>query len=206
MNPIPPPGLREQKKQQTRTAIMDAALELFIGRGFTVVTVAEVARAARVSEATVFNYFRTKEDLVHDRLDEFWVRVVDAIENRPDGTGTIDAIESFLLAQPAVAPDTAARERLLAITRMITDSPSLLAREGVSYTAAAAALSAVLARTTAIGDDAAAAAQAILGIQRSLVDRTRELVLAGIDAETLNRDVAERTRSGYAMLRNGLKI
>ena len=48
-------GLRERKKQQTRQLIADTARTLFAGRGFEAVTVAEIARAADVSEATVFN-------------------------------------------------------------------------------------------------------------------------------------------------------
>ena len=35
-----------------------------------------VARRADVSEATVFNYFPTKEDLVYGRLEEFEAALV----------------------------------------------------------------------------------------------------------------------------------
>lgn len=57
-------GLRERKKQRTRELIAETARRLFSARGFDRVTVAEIARAAEVSEQTVFNYFPTKEDLV----------------------------------------------------------------------------------------------------------------------------------------------
>ena len=60
-------GLRERKKRETREAIAAAAMALFLEHGFDAVTVADVARAADVSEKTVFNYFATKEDLVFFR-------------------------------------------------------------------------------------------------------------------------------------------
>jgi AcrR family transcriptional regulator len=200
------PGLRELKKQRTRATIADAALQLFISRGFATVTVAEVARAAEVSEATVFNYFRTKEDLVYDRLEQFWTRFIGAVEHRPDGQGVVDAVEGFLLNQEPTALAPEQQERLSAINRMIAESPALLAREQASYDQAATALADVIARTTSIRADAAAAAHLVLGVHKSLVAYTREQVLAGTDGATLNRRVAARTRSGYSLLRRGLTI
>ncbi len=62
-------SLRERKKRETRQRIADVAMGLFMLRGFEKVTVAEVAQAADVSVNTVFNYYRTKEDLFFDRQD-----------------------------------------------------------------------------------------------------------------------------------------
>ena len=60
-------GLRERKKRETRETIARTAMDLFVERGYDAVTVADVARAADVSEKTVFNYFPAKEDLVFGR-------------------------------------------------------------------------------------------------------------------------------------------
>jgi hypothetical protein len=57
------PGRRQRKKEQTRRAIAEAAMRLFLENGFEKTTVAEIAELADVSVNTLFNYFPTKEAL-----------------------------------------------------------------------------------------------------------------------------------------------
>lgn len=52
---------REAIKAQTRQRIADAARARFLAEGFDAVSVAAVARDARVSRRTFFRYFATKE-------------------------------------------------------------------------------------------------------------------------------------------------
>jgi AcrR family transcriptional regulator len=92
-------GLREEKKQATRVAIADAALELFLEHGFDRVTVADVARLVRVSVNTVFNYFPTKEDLFFDRQDEVTQRLPAAIRGRDRTESVVDAVRRAFLAE-----------------------------------------------------------------------------------------------------------
>src|SRR3954470_24469510 len=79
------PGLRERKKEQTRRLIAETARRLFAERGFDAVTVGEVARAADVSEKTVFNYFPTKEDLFYSGMEAFEERLLGAVREREPG-------------------------------------------------------------------------------------------------------------------------
>ena len=79
-------GLRERKKAETRRRIAEAAHRLFGERGFQAVTVVEVARAAEVAEATLFNYFPTKEDLFYSGLEAFGARLVAAVRERPEAS------------------------------------------------------------------------------------------------------------------------
>src|SRR6266508_181984 len=124
-------GLRERKKQRTRELIAETARRLFAERGFDRVTVAEVARAAEVSQQTVFNYFPTKEDLVYWRLQSFEDELLATIREREPGESALAAFGRFLLAQRALLgkQDPQVREQLAALTRMIADSPALQARE-----------------------------------------------------------------------------
>jgi AcrR family transcriptional regulator len=46
-------------------AILDAALQLFVERGFYGTAVPEVAKRARVAAGTIYNYFPSKESLVN---------------------------------------------------------------------------------------------------------------------------------------------
>lgn len=56
-------GKRERNKEQTKERILKAALELFSNKGFYQTTTKEISQKARIAEGTLFNYFKTKEDL-----------------------------------------------------------------------------------------------------------------------------------------------
>src|ERR671935_2910676 len=98
-------GLRERKKQRTRELIAETARRMFVERGFEHVTVAEIARAAEVSEKTVFNYFPTKEDLVYWRLESFEEELLAAVRDRAPGESVLDAFAEFVLRQRGLLAD-----------------------------------------------------------------------------------------------------
>ena len=88
-------GLRERKKAQTRQHIADTAARLFAVHGYDAVSVVDVARAAEVSDQTVYNYFPAKQDLVLDRADEFRERFVRTIVERPSGMSPAAALRAI---------------------------------------------------------------------------------------------------------------
>jgi len=57
-------GRRERKKQRTRQALVEAAIELFETKGYEDTTVAQIAEAADVSTRTFFLHFAAKEDVL----------------------------------------------------------------------------------------------------------------------------------------------
>jgi AcrR family transcriptional regulator len=207
------PGLRERKKQQTRQLIADTARRLFAERGFDRVTVAEVAREADVAEKTVFNYFPTKEDLFYSRLDAFEGELLDAIRAREPGTTVLAAFRAFLLQRRGIfdlkasGGDDEATKQLRDVTRVVTGSPALLARERQVFDRYADALAALIADETGSEPDDVeprAIANALLGLHRSLIDYTRRRALAGAPASQVGRELRAQAKRAFDRLEQGL--
>ena len=207
------PGLRERKKQRTRRHIADTARRLFAERGFDQVTVVEIARAAEVAPATVFNYFPTKEDLFYSRLEAFEERLLAAIRERSPGQSILAAFAAFLLDQRGVlaidAPggDREATEQVQTITRVITGSPALLAREREVFDDYARSLATLIAEDTGAepGDVTChVVANTLLGLHRALIDHVREQALAGASASQIRRSVQREAKRAIAQLEHGL--
>jgi AcrR family transcriptional regulator len=88
-DPVPDPakvaGLRERKRLRTRTAIHEAGMRLFAERGFAATTVGDIAEAAEVSRATVFNYYGAKEDVVFGDAPGAIRALAATLDDRPPG-------------------------------------------------------------------------------------------------------------------------
>lgn len=97
-------GRRERKKAQTRKALADAALELFLERGYEKVGVKEVADAADVSVTTLFKYFPSKEALVFDQDEDIEAALVLAVHGRPPAHSVVDALRKHILRLTESAP------------------------------------------------------------------------------------------------------
>lgn len=61
---------RERKKLETRTAILQAAGDLFQSQGIDNTPIDDIAQAADVSRGTLFNYFPNKEALLNELAQE----------------------------------------------------------------------------------------------------------------------------------------
>lgn len=57
-------GLREQKKQETRAAIMEAAITLFGERGYENTSISALAKAAGIGKGTIYSYFSSKNEIL----------------------------------------------------------------------------------------------------------------------------------------------
>ena len=203
------PGLRERKKLRTRQLIADTARQMFAEHGFDAVPVAAVARAAEVSEATVFNYFPTKEDLVFQGMEAFETELLAAIRDRPAGEPIVVAFARFVL-QPRgllAAENDRSASYLTGISKMIAASPALLAREREILARYTASLAALIAEDTAAdpGDLRPwVVARALIGIHHSLIELVRRLLDEPTGQARLADEVRTRGRQSLDLLEQGL--
>lgn len=120
----PPIGRRERKKAATRQAIADAALHLFLERGYDAVSIRDIADAADVSTTTVFKHFTGKEALVFDREESTDAQLVAAVRERDAGQSVLDALRQHVL-------DTwlpiAAHPQREAFNQLVDSTPALRA-------------------------------------------------------------------------------
>jgi AcrR family transcriptional regulator len=202
-----PTGLRERKKAKTRLAIADIATRLFIERGFDEVTVAEVAAAAEVSTATVFNYFDTKEDLFFDRAAE----VIDApgklVRERAAGETIVAALQRGFHAIIERSPARLFDGRTSGFVQTIDASPALQARARLVLEETEAALARTLVEETgakANDPTALAVAARVVGIERMLVAMLRAHLPRG-QAAAARREMLAACDRAFALLSQGVE-
>lgn len=196
-------GLRERKKQQTYQAISDAAIALFLEKGFDRVSVAEVAAAADVSKPTLFRYFPAKEDLALHRFADHEDEAARVVAARPPGISPLDALHRhFLDGLERSDPVTGLSddEAVLAYHRLLYGTPSLLARlyayQGRSEDALAAALGGGLRARLAAGQ--------IVAVQRILAEENWRRIAAGESADAVRPGAVAAARLAFDQLREGL--
>lgn len=201
-------GLRERKKLETRRRISDIATGLFMTRGFDQVTVADVARTADVSVNTVFNYFRTKEDLFFDRDDEMTAQAANAFsERRPGETAAAAFRRSFMEGLDARSIHTGFHEGSETWAKTVQASPALVARQREIGQRAEDALAERIAEETGAGADDTApriAAAMIFAVYRGLVNDIVRRKIAGETLEEMSRSVHANARRAFDLLENGL--
>jgi len=203
-------GLRELKKQRTRQLIADTAWRLFAERGFDAVPVAEIAREAEVSEATVFNYFPTKEDLVFHRMEAFEDELLDAIRKRGEDESIVEAFGRFVLRPRGFlgSDDPEATEGMRRVAWVMTGSQALQAREREildRYTSTVAALIAEERGMSAGDPEPWVMANALIGLHRALVSYTHRQALDGVPNRRIARNVVTHGKRALAILEDGIE-
>lgn len=122
-------GRREQKKQDTRRALKDAALSLAHANGVDHVTVEDITDAVGVSPRTFFNYFECKEDALIGQTTGVSEEVHAAILNRPAGEPVLQTLRYAVGESHLLREAHSHRENMLARQRLVHDNPALMARQ-----------------------------------------------------------------------------
>jgi AcrR family transcriptional regulator len=80
------PTRRERRAAARKMEIVTAAAHLFAERGFHRTTTRDIAEAADVAEGTLYNYFKSKDDLLLD--------IMDMLDDLPSNPDQIDQVAS----------------------------------------------------------------------------------------------------------------
>ncbi|MDT6982003.1 TetR family transcriptional regulator [Streptomyces lusitanus] len=128
---LPRPGLRERKKQQTRDALVRAALDLIVTRGYDGTTVDDIAAAVDVSQRTFFRYFASKEEVALFVPGLAEQRIAEAVRARPRDEAPLEALRRAVLDSWDAIGEAVGRlvpmELHMRVYRVIESTPALLA-------------------------------------------------------------------------------
>jgi AcrR family transcriptional regulator len=200
-------GLRERHKRRTREAIATAAISLFSEHGYDAVTVADVARRAGVSVATVFNYFDTKEDLFFDEVDPLLEALLDTVRHCRSGTSVLQALQDQVVHQLTAGRTEADAEQVVRFHAAIVGSPDLQRREQHLQLRRRQALAAALAQALGAGLPPLAAdlaATQYLAAESVIGSELRTRLGAGQSLPDALADLEPVTAEVFATLRTGL--
>ena len=91
-----PPSNRAERAAERRQAIIEAALDEFIARGFTATRLDDVAKRAGVAKGTIYLHFKDKESMFEELIRTALVPLIGRLHAPPPIGGSVrDAVESF---------------------------------------------------------------------------------------------------------------
>ena len=165
----PQPGRRERKKAATRQAIADAALALFVERGYDQVSIREIADAADVSTTTLFKHFSGKEALVFDADEQIESLFVAAVRERAPGVSIPQALRALTLGRIEYAIGT---QGFVEFRRLVEDTQALREFWHRMWMRHEAALAAAIAAEIGVApDDASCVALAHFSLEATSLAR-----------------------------------
>lgn len=143
-------GLRARKKLATANALQQAAIEMFLERGYVKTTVQDITDAAGVSQRTFFRYYATKDAVLtteHERREEELVALLAARPDEPLSATAAHIID-------ALARDTVERADLVRVqTEVFVAVPMLADRASGHHDRLASILAGHAARVLGVDED-----------------------------------------------------
>ncbi|OXM62743.1 TetR/AcrR family transcriptional regulator [Amycolatopsis vastitatis] len=127
----------------TRVRLLDAALDLFGGRGYDSVTVAEIAERAGLTKRTFFRHFTDKREVLFAGQEALSRIFAEAITAVPASASPMEAVAAALAA--AAAPfGPQRRERAKQVQAVVAGHSDLRERELLKHATLTAAMAGAL--------------------------------------------------------------
>jgi AcrR family transcriptional regulator len=86
----------EQIRKQKRQLIKETALKLFATKGYATTSINDIAQTAGISKGLMYNYFKSKEEVLQTIWDELTEEFVTMIDPNRDGEITPEESENFI--------------------------------------------------------------------------------------------------------------
>jgi AcrR family transcriptional regulator len=174
-----------------RGRLEQAALELYVERGFEQTTVAEIARRAGLTERTFFRHFADKREVLFSGAGSLEQLLVDNLAGAPGSAAPLDAVAAALENAGALLQER--REFSRQRQTVIAANAELRERELIKLASLASALAGAL-RRRGVGEPAASlAAEAGIAVFRVAFERWIN--------ETSPRDLPQLIRESLAELK-----
>lgn len=150
--------------------LAEAALDLFLERGFDEATVAEIAERAGLTERTFYRHFADKREVLFGGGSALSDLMANAVTDAPRSATPIDAVAAALEATTTIF-DEARRPFARRRRAVITANPELQERELVKLASIASDMAAALRRRGVDEPAATLAAQAGITVFRAAFDQ-----------------------------------
>src|ERR1700675_261516 len=89
------PRVRADDYDDKKAKILDAAAKLFASHGYAGARMDEIATACGVSKSMLYHYFKKKEDVLADILQEHVSSLIEAIRNHISNGSRADKFDYF---------------------------------------------------------------------------------------------------------------
>jgi len=86
----------EQIREQKKTLIIETALRLFADEGFHSTSISKIAKLAGISKGLMYNYFKSKEELLKEIVISGISNLTDTFDLNKDGILTTEELEYFI--------------------------------------------------------------------------------------------------------------
>jgi AcrR family transcriptional regulator len=181
-------------------------MELFLAQGFDSVTTTEVARAAGVSPATLFNYFETKEDLFFGQVRQLEVALTDLVRSCPPGESILLRLRSHVLFELSAGRNETRPADVATFHHQVALSSRLQAREHEVYDRRERVLAAAIAETSGPDADplaARVAARLYIAAEQLIANELRDQ-MSRVDPRSALRDIEPFIDRVFAIMAAGI--